>query len=80
MIVTVVGGNDAELNARAATFAKSTLVKLIFRLYLDVFHQEHFIPINIDFHNKLILPAYDFVCKSAAPAENAQQENYKRDI
>ena len=77
MNVTAVGGNNAGLNARAAIFAKSTLVELIGRHHLDVFHQERLIPPNIDLHMILILSPNDFVCKSAAPAENAQQENYK---
>ena len=77
MNVTAVGGNNAEFNARAATFAKSTLVKLIGRPHLEVFHQERLILPNIDLHMKLIPSPYDFVCKSAAPAANAQQENYK---
>ena len=38
MNVTAVGGNNAGLNARAATFARSTLVELIGRPQLDVFH------------------------------------------
>ena len=38
LTVTAVGGNNAGLNARAVTVARSTLVKLIGRLHLDVFH------------------------------------------
>ena len=77
MNVTAVGGNNAELNARAATFAKSTLVELINRPHLDVFHQERLIPKNIDLHIKLNPSLNDFVCITAASAANAQQENYK---
>ena len=77
MYVTAVDGNNAGLNARAATFAKSTLVELIGRLHLDDFHEESLISPNIDLHIKLIRSPNDFVCKSAAPAVNAQQENYK---
>ena len=40
MGVTVVGGNNTGLNVPAATFAKSTVVDLIGRPHLDVFHQE----------------------------------------
>ena len=76
MNVTAVGGNNAGLNARAATFSKSTLVELIGRRHLDVFHQERLIFPNIDLQMKLIPSQNDFVCKSAAPAANAQQENY----
>ena len=38
MNVIAVGGNNAGWNARAATFARSTLVELICRFHLDVFH------------------------------------------
>ena len=75
--VTAVGGTNAGLNARAATLARSTLVELIGRPHLDVFHQERLIPPNIDLHIKLIPSPNDFVCKSAALVGNAQQENYK---
>ena len=77
MNVTAVGGNNAGLNARAATFARRTLVELIGRSHLDVFHYERLIPPNIDLHMKLIPSPNDFVYKLAAPAANAQQENYK---
>ena len=73
MNVTAVGGNNAGLNARAATFARSILVELIGRPHLDVFHQERFITANLDLHMKLIPSPNDFLCKSAAPAANAQQ-------
>ena len=66
MNVTAVGGNNAGLNARAATFARSTLVELIGRPHLDVFHQECLIPPNIELHMKLIPSPNDFVCMSAA--------------
>ena len=68
MNVTAVGGNNAGLNARAATFAKSTVVvELIGRPYLDVFNRERLIPPNIDLHMKLMPSPNNFVCKSAAP-------------
>ena len=77
MNVTSVGGNNPGLNARAATFPKGTLVELIGRSHLDVVHQKRLIPPNIDLHMKLIPSPNDFVCKSAASAANAKQENYK---
>ena len=77
MGVTAVGGNNAGLNACAATFAKSTVVELICRPHLDVFNQERLIPPNIDLHMKLMPSADNFVCKSAAPNQGVQQENYK---
>ena len=52
MNVTAVNENNAGLNARAATFARSTLVDLIGRPLLDVFHQERLIYPNIEFHMK----------------------------
>ena len=73
MNVTEVGGNYAGMNARAATFARGTLVELIGRPHLDVFHQERLIPPNIDLYIKLIPSPNDFLFKSAAPAANAQQ-------
>ena len=77
MGVTAVGGNNAGLNARAATFARSTVVKLIGRPNLDVFNQTRLIPPNINLHMKLIPSPNNFVCKSAAPGQGAQQKNYK---
>ena len=44
MNVTAFGGTNSGLNARAAIFAKSTVVKLIAVPHLDVFHQERLIP------------------------------------
>ena len=61
MNVTAVGGNNAGLDARAAKFARSTLVKLIGRPHLDVFQQERLIPQNINLHMKLIPSPNDFV-------------------
>ena len=42
-----------------------------------VFSQGHLISPNIDFHLKLMPSPNNFVCKSAAPGQAAQQENYK---
>ena len=72
MNVTEVSGNNAGLNARAATFARSTVVKLIGRHHLDMFNQECLIPPNIDLHMKLMPSPNNFVCKSAAPGQGAQ--------
>ena len=77
MNVSAVGGNNAGLNACAATFARNTLVELIGRPHLDVFHQERLILPNIDLHIKLIPSPNDYVCKSAAPVANVRQANYK---
>ena len=77
MNVIAVGGNNDGLNVLAAIFARSTLVELINRSHLDFFHQKRLIPTNIDFHKKLIPSPNDFVCRSAAPVANAQEENFK---
>ena len=52
MAVSEVGRNNAGLNARAAIFARSTVVELIGRLHVYVFHQERLIPDNIDLYLK----------------------------
>ena len=75
MVVAAVGGNNAAVNARAATFAGSTVVELIGRPHVDVFHQDRLIPTNIDLHMKLMLSQNYFLSKSAAPTWNAAQEN-----
>ena len=77
MNATAFGRNNAGLNARAATFARSTLIEFIGRPHLKVFHQERLIPPNIDLHMKLIQSLNDFKGKSADPAANAQHKNYK---
>ena len=72
--------NNAVLNARAATFAKSTLFELIGRHHLDFFHQKRLIPPNINLHMKLIPSFNEFLCRSATLAANDQQEKYKLGI
>ena len=77
MRVTAVGGNHTGLNARAVDFARSAVVELIGRPHLDVWHQERLIPLNVDFHMRLMPSPNNFVIKSAAPAQNSVQENFK---
>ena len=77
MGVTTVGRNNTGLNARAATFARSIVIELIGRPHLDVFNQERLIPPKRDLHLKLMPSANNFLCKSAAPGQAVQQENYK---
>ena len=77
MNVTAVGGNNAGLSARAATFVRSTVVKLIGRPDPDVFIQARVIISNIDLHMTLMPLADNFVCKSAALGDGAQQKHYK---
>lgn len=54
MGVTAVGGANGGLNARAATFAESTVIKCISGHHVDVFHQDRLITLTINFHIKLI--------------------------
>ena len=75
--VTVVGENNAGLNARATTFAKSKVVELVRRPNLNVFYQERLIPPKLDLHMKLIPSPNKILCKSAAPGQVAQLENCK---
>ena len=75
--VTAVGGNNAGLNARAETFARSIVVKFICRPHLDVFNQECLIPPNKDLHMKFSLSPNNFVRKLAEPGQGTPQENYK---
>ena len=77
MGVTPVGGDNVGLNTGATKFAKSDVVELINRLYLNAFQQERLVPLNIDLNMRLILSPNDFVCKSAASAKGGQQKNYK---
>ena len=74
MGVTAVGGNNAGLNARASTFARSTVVELVGHPHLDVCHQESLIPPKINLQTKLIQSTNNFVCKSAAPGQGVQQK------
>ena len=80
MGVTEVADANAGLNTRAVTFATSTVVELVGRPHLDVFHQDRLIPPGIDLIMKLIPAADSFVCKLAAPAAGAAQQNYKMAI
>ena len=75
--VTAVGGNDAGLNARVVNFARSTVVELIGGPHADVFYQDRLIPPNVDLNINLMPSPNNFVCKSAAPAGNVAQENFK---
>ena len=76
MGVTAVGWTNAILNARDATFTKRTVVDLIGRLHVDVYHKNRLIFLNIDHYIKLMPSTNNFVIKSAAFAKNAAHENY----
>ena len=77
MGVTALDGNNTGLNARAVEWARSAVVELIGRPHLDTWHQERLIPINVDLHMRMMPSSDNFVIKSAAPALNAVQENFK---
>ena len=76
MGVTTVGGNNAGLNTCATKFARSAVVELIGRPYFDVFQKERLIYSNIDLNIRIIPSLNDFVCKSAALAQDGLQVNY----
>ena len=80
MAVTEVGGNNAGLNSRTTPFALSHEVELVGRPHLDIFHQNRLIPPGFDLDIKLHPSSNAFVCKSAAPANNAQQQAFKAAI
>jgi len=70
-------GDNNGLKSRAAMFAQSKVVEMVGRPHVDVFQQDRLIPPGIDLHIKLVPAANNFVCKSAAPAHGAIQENFK---
>ena len=72
---TAVNENNAGLNARAANFARSTLVKLIRVFIADVFYQNRQSCPNIDLYLKLMPSQNNFLCKSAALVQTEAQEN-----
>ena len=61
--VTAVGGNNAGLNARAATIARNTVVELVGRPDLHAFQLECLIPTKIDLHMKFMQSQNNFECK-----------------
>ena len=80
MDVTAADGENTGLKDRATMFAQSKVVELVGRPHVDVFQQDRLIPPGIDLHMKLVPAANNFVCKSAAPGNNAAQENFKMKI
>ena len=72
-----MAGRPAVLNARVATFAKITVVELIGRPHLDVFNQKTPYSSKHKFYMKLMPYPNNFVCKSSAPGQGSQQDNYK---
>ena len=80
MDVFAADGENTWLKDRAAMFAQSKVVELVGRPHVDVFQQDRLIPPGIDLHIKLVPAANNFICKSAAPANNGAQENFKMKI
>ena len=76
LAVTAAGGKNTGLVNRTAMFAESKTVELVGRPHVDVFKQGRLIPPGVDLHMKLVPAASNFVCKSADPG-NQQQENFK---
>ena len=74
MGITEVAGAIGGLNTRSVYFATNTVVDLVDRIYLHVFHQDRLIPSGVDLHMKLIPAADSFVCKFAAPAAGATKQ------
>jgi hypothetical protein len=78
MDVTELGGTNIGLKDRATRFATSTVVELVGRPHLDIFHQNRLIPPGSALRIKLIPSSNQFVCISPPPAgNNAQQEQFK---
>ena len=77
MAVTDLAGANVGLRERATWFANSGVVEFVGRPHLDICHQSRLIPPKIDLFLKLMPAPSQFVCISAPPAANAQQEQFK---
>jgi hypothetical protein len=80
MAITDLGGANVGLKDRATRFATSTVVELVGRPHLDVFHQNRLIPPGTTLRIKCIPSSNQFVCMSPPPQGNAQQEEFKAAI
>lgn len=80
MAVTDLGGANNGLKDRATRFATSTVVELVGRPHLDIFHQNRLIPPGTVLRIKLIPSSNQFVCICPAPAGNGAQEEFKAAI
>ena len=78
MAVKAFCWKNAGLNDQAANFARGIVVELIGRFHADVCQQIRLISPNIDLNIKIMPSPNNFECKSAAPAANAAQANFKR--
>ena len=77
MAVADLAGANAGLRERATWFANSGVVEFVGRPHLDIFHQSRLIPPKVDLFLKLMPAPSQFVCISAPPVGNAQQEQFK---
>ena len=75
--VNAVGKNNAGLNARAVNYSRRIVVELIGRSHANVFNKNRLLCPNIDFNIKLMPSPNYIVCKWAALAANAAQNNFK---
>ena len=80
MGVTEVACANAGLNTRAVTFVTSAVVELVGRPHMNLLNQNYLIPTGINLHMDVIPAADSFVFKSATPAADAAQQNYKMAI
>ena len=76
MAVTDLAGANVGLRERATWFANSGVVEFVGRPHLDICHQSRLIPPKIDLFQKLMSGTSQFVCISAQPGANAQQEQF----
>ena len=80
MDVTELGGTNIGLKDRATRFATSTVVELVGRPHLDIFHQNRLIPPGSALRIKLIPSSNQFVCISPPPAERMRSKSSSRSL
>ena len=78
MGLITVGLEQCRSERSSGDFARSTLVEFIGRPHVYVFNQDCLISPCIDLDMKLMPCTNNFLCKSASPAQNAAQENFKQ--
>ena len=77
MAVTDLAGANIGLKDRATRSATSTLMNLVGRPHLDIFHQGRLICPNVALRIKLIPSSNQFACISPPPAAQGVQEQFK---
>ena len=70
-------GANTALARRRQRYVTSTVVTLIGRLHLDLFHQDKLIPSNCGITLRLERNSPSWVLMNVAPTQQAPQENYK---